>query len=189
VFTVIDTPQIEANHEDFRRPVDDSCAELAPGERETWIDFAFYPAVPDQDLARLREMWHTLGELVEAGQTRQIDCLRLYVAQLQLRIHLSLLLGDHAAAGRALAGYSAIMQSAAEYFAQQGTGGDAVSGENRPQALAMLDNHGGFAEYAGRRLLAYGRSHEFVDQSEQANATWDAIVKATRTSADTVFQR
>ena len=132
-------------------------------------------------------MSQTLAELVEAGQTGPIDCLPLYVAQLQLRIHLTLLLGDHAATGRALAAYSAVMQSASDHYAPTGERAGALSEENRPRLLAILANHGGFAEYAGRRLLASGRSHEFMDQSEQANSTWDAIFDATRTSVDKVF--
>ena len=186
VFKVMDPHEFEANVDDVRRRVDDSNAELKPGERETWLDFEFYPAVQGGDLERLREMSQTLAELVEAGQTGPIDCLPLYVAQLQLRIHLTLLLGDHAATGRALAAYSAVMQSASDHYAP-GERAGALPEENRPQLLAILANHGGLAEYAGRRLLAYGRSHEFMDQSEQANATWDAIFDATRTSVDKVF--
>ena len=155
--------------------------------RETWLDFEFYPAVQGGDLTRLREMSRTLEKLVGAGQTGPIDCLPLYVAKLQLRIYSTLLLGDHAATGRALAAYSAVMQSAYDHYSPIGERAGELTEENRTRLLPMLDNHGGFAEYAGRRLLAYGYSHEFMDQSEQANATWDAIFNATRGSVDKVF--
>ena len=186
VFQVMDPVQFEANIDDIRRRIDDSTGELPPGERETWLDFEFHPAVSDTNLERLRVMSQTLEELIAAGQTGQIDCVPLYVAQLQLRIHLTLLLGDHAATGRAMAAYSAVMLAASDHFTQHG-GPAGASDEDRPRLLATLGRHGAYAEYAGRRLLAYGRSHEFADQSDQANATWDATFDATRTSVAKVF--
>ena len=183
VFTVMAPAEFETRIDAVKRRIDDSHAELEPGERETWLDFEFYPAVQDDALERLREMSQTLAELVEAGQTGPIDCLPLYVAQLQLRIHVTLLLGDHAATGRALAAYAAVMKSASDHYAQTGT----LSEDNRLPLLAVLARHAGFAEYAGHRLLAYGRSHEFTDQSGQANAVWAAIFDATRRSVDEVF--
>lgn len=50
--------------------------------------------------------------------------------------------------------------------------------------LGMLDSNGRFAEYAGRRLLAYGRVHELADPTGQSDATWNAIFEATRKSVD-----
>ena len=182
VFTVMSPDEFEANIED-----DHSSSELKPGQRETWLDFEFYPAVEGGDLGRLHEMSQALAKLVEAGQTGPIDCLPLYVAQIQLRIYLTLLLGDHAATGRALAAYSAVMRSAFDHYGPPGERVDVLPEEDRPRLLATLGNHGGFAEYAGRRLLAYGRSHEFLHQSGQTNATWDAIFDATRKSVDNVF--
>lgn len=187
VFTVMSPDEFKAKIEDVRRRIDDSQSELKPGERETWLDFEFYPAVEDSDLRRLREMSRALAQLVEAGQTGPIDCLSLYVAQIQLLIYLTLLLGDHAATGRALAAYSAVMQSASDHYGPTGKRANDLPEKDRPELLRTLDNHGGLAEYAGRRLLAYGRSHEFSDQSKQANATWDAIFAATRRSVDKVF--
>ncbi|WP_445369535.1 hypothetical protein ACH5Y9_10260 [Methylomonas sp. BW4-1] len=187
VFKVMSPGEFEANIEDVKRHIDESSAEIKPGERETWLDFEFYPAVQSEDLIRLKQMSQMLEKLVEAGQTGPIECLPLFVAQLQLRIYLTLLLGDHAATGRTLAAYSAVMQSASDYYTSMGGGGDAFSEENRTRSLAMLDDHGGLTDYAGRRLLAYGRSHEFMNQSEQANATWDAIFNAARATVDKVF--
>jgi hypothetical protein len=187
VFKVMSPDEFDANVEDVKRNIDGSNAELKPGERETWIDFEFYPAAHGADLMRLQEMSRMLEKLVEIGQTGPIDCLPLYLVQLQLRIYSTLLLGDHAATGRALAAYSAVMQSASDYYSPIGERAGGLSEEDRTRLLLMLDNHAGFAEYAGHRLLAYGRSHEFTDQSEQAKATWDAIFDATRGSVDEVF--
>lgn len=187
LFTVMSPGEFEANIEDVRRRVDSSSSELKPGERETWLDFEFHPAVQDSELRRLHEMSDALAKLVEAGQTGPIDSLPLYVAQIQLWIYLTLLLGDHAATGRALAAYAAVMWSASEYYEPTEEQAEEVPDEDRPQSLVALDNNGGLAEYAGRRLLAFGSSHEFTDQSGQTNATWNAIFEATRKSVDNVF--
>ena len=185
VFKVLDLDEFEADIDGVRRRIDNSKAELQPGERETWLDFEFHPAVDDAELERLRAMSQELAELVTAGQGGGIDCLPLYLAQIQLRIHLTLLLGEHAAAGRALAAYSAVMRGAGDHLARPDGRADAP--EENPRLLATLERHAEFAEYAGRQLLSYGRSHEFADQSGQANAAWDAIFNPTRTSVAKVF--
>ena len=187
VFTVMKPDEFEANIEDVKRRVDHSRSELSPGERETWLDFGFYPAVPDNDLERLQETSRELAALVDAGQTGPIDCLPLYFAQIQLGIYLTLLLGDHAGTGRALTAYAAVVQGVSDHVGSTGEWADALTDEDRPQLLTTLAKHRGFSEYAGRRLLAYGRSHEFADESAQANATWDAIFDATCGSVDDVF--
>jgi hypothetical protein len=187
VFTVMSPDAFKANIEDVRRRIDDSHSELKPGERETKLDFEFYPAVEDSELDRLHEMSQGLAKLVEAGQTSPIDCLSLFVAHIQLLIYVSLLLGDHEATGRALAAYSAVMWSASDHYEPTGDRTDDLPEGNRARLLGMLDSNGGFAEYAGRRLLAYGRVRELSDQTGQADATWNAIFEATRKSVDKVF--
>ncbi|MBN8443225.1 MAG: hypothetical protein J0M28_16225 [Thauera sp.] len=187
VFTVMSPDAFKANIEAIRRRIDDSHSELEPGEREIALDFEFYPSVDDSDLNRLREMSRALAKLVEAGQSGPIDSLSLFVAQIQLLIHVSLLLGDHDATGRALAAYAAVMWSASNHYEPTGDRADELPEENREQLLGMLDSNGGFAEYAGRHLLAYGRVHELSDETGQADATWNATFEATRKSVDKVF--
>ncbi|NTW82082.1 MAG: hypothetical protein HGB36_01760 [Chlorobiaceae bacterium] len=187
VFRVMSPDEFEANIEDVKRRIDASNAELKPGERETRLDFEFYPAVPEADLTRLQEMSATLEKLFETGQSGPIDSLPLYVSQLQLRICTTLLFGDHAATGLALAAYSAVMQSAYDYYSQTGERTDDLSEEDRDRLLTKLDKHVALSEYAGLRLIACGRSHEFMEPSEQANAAWDEIFAATRANADKVF--
>ena len=187
VFTVMSPDEFKANIEEVRRRIDDSHSELKPGERETAFDFEFYPAVEEADLERLRAMSHELSKLVEAGQTGPIECLPLFVAHIQLLIYATLLLGDQEAAGRALAAYSAAMWSASNHYEATGDRADDLPEENREQLLGMLDSNGGFAEYAGRRLLAFGRIHERADQTGPADETWNATFEATRKSVDKVF--
>ena len=187
VFTVMRPDEFKANIEAVRQRIDDSHSELKPGERETTLDFAFYPAAEGSELDRLREMSHALAKLVEAGQTGPIDSLPLFVAHIQLLIHVSLLLGDHEATGRALAAYSAVMWSASNHYEPMGDRADELPEENRERLLGMLDSNGGFAEYAGRRLLAYGRVNELADPTGQADATWNAIFEATAKSVDKAF--
>jgi hypothetical protein len=183
-FVVLSPEDFESKLDEVHRRIDASRSELEPGRRETWIEFEFYPSVSDDDLSRLHDMSETLSELAAAGQTGPIDCLPLFVVQLQLRIHLTLLLGEHAGTGRALAAYAAVMDATHRYYEPAGGRIGGLSAENGPRMVALLARHGGFAEYAGRRLLAYGRSHEFGDYSEQAKATWDAIFDETRASVD-----
>ena len=60
VFKVMDPDEFEANIDDVKRRIDDCNAEIKPGERETWLDFEFYPAVQDGDLnvyVRCRRRW------------------------------------------------------------------------------------------------------------------------------------
>ncbi|MGO9972717.1 MAG: hypothetical protein ACLP01_07920 [Solirubrobacteraceae bacterium] len=186
-FLVLSPEDFDLRLDEVHRRIDASRSELEPGRREKWIEFEFYPSVSDNDLSRLHDMSETLSELVAAGQTGPIDCLPLFVAQLQLRIHLTLLLGEHAGAGRALAAYAAVMHAAHRYYEPASGRIVGLSAENGPRMVALLARHGDYAEYAGRRLLAYGRSHEFGDYSEQANASWDAIFDETRASVDQFF--
>jgi hypothetical protein len=146
VFTVMKPDEFEANIEDVKRRVDHSRSELSPEERETWLDFEFYPAVPDNDLERLQETSRDLAALVDAGQTGPIDCLPLHFTQIQLRIYLTLLLGDHAATGRALAAYAAVVQGVSDHLGPKGGWADALPDQDRPQLLTTLANHRAFSE-------------------------------------------
>src|SRR6185437_4571792 len=115
-FVVLSPEDFHSHLDEVQRRIDASHSELEPGRRETWIEFEFYPSVSDDDLSRLGDMSETLSELVTAGQTGPIDCLPLFVAHVQLRIHITLLLGDHAGTGRALATYAAVMDAAHRYY-------------------------------------------------------------------------
>ena len=102
---------------------------------------------------------------------------------------MTLLLGEHADTGRALAAYGAVMRGALDYYEPPGERGGALSAENREGHLAMLRDHADYAEYAGVRLLGYGRSHEFEDRSEAATAETAAISDATKAAVADFFGR
>jgi hypothetical protein len=97
----------------------------------------------------------------------------------QLRIYTTLLMGEHDQTGRALAAYAAVMRGALDYYEPPGEKMGALSPANREGHLETLRNHLSWAEYAGVRLLAYGKSHEFDDFSAAAQATWSEIFDAT----------
>ena len=63
----------------------------------------------------------------------------------------------------------------------------ALSAENRERLLATLRDHQDYAAYAGVRLLAYGRSHEFADRSQVATAKTKAIHDGTKAAVDRFF--
>lgn len=160
---------------------------LAPGARETWIDFQFQPAVAAEKLTELHRISAELADLVEAGVQQGIECLPLFLDQVQLRIYMTLLMGEHDQTGRALAAYVGVMKAALDYYQSPDARTGGLSAGNRDSQLAMLGGHHDFAEYAGVRLLAYGRSHQFDDFSAAARSTWVAELEAVTRAVTRFF--
>ena len=140
VFKVMDPDEFEANIDDVKRRIDDAMPRSNLGNGRPGSTSG-YPAVRtaiSSVYVRCRRRWPNLRPADRADRLPAA-----HVAQLQLRIHLTLLLGDHAATSRALAAYSAVMQSASDHYAPTGERAGALSEENRPRLLAILANHGG----------------------------------------------
>jgi hypothetical protein len=114
--------------------------------------------------------------------------LPLFLDQVQLRIYSTLLMGEHDQTGLALAAYAGVMRAALDYYEPPGERIGGLSAANRESHLEMLREHLGIAEYAGVRLLAYGRSHEFDDFSAAADATWNAAFAATTATVTRFFE-
>jgi hypothetical protein len=180
---VVTTPDdFEARIDEHRRRISEGCSRLPPGKRETWLDFRFFPAVDPAELAGLRRLSEELEELIDAAIIGGIECLPLFLDQVQVRIFTTLLLGEHDHTGRALAAYAGVMKSALDYY-EPGDRIGALSAKNREGHLAMLREHLDIARYAGVRLLAYGRSHEFDDFSRPAEETYGRVFAAVSTAA------
>jgi hypothetical protein len=96
-------------------------------------------------------------------------------------------MGDHAATGRALAAYEAVMQGALDYYEPTEPRIGALTAQNRDHLLATLRDHQDYAAYAGVRLLGYGRSHQFEDRSEAAKAEIAEIRTRTKIAVDRFF--
>jgi hypothetical protein len=184
------TPEAFAAEIDrHRERIAASAGPLRPGERETWIDFEWHPAAPEDKLDELRAISEAAEARIAAATKDGIRSLALFLVDVHLRLFMTLLLGEHADTGRALAAYGAVMQGALDYYEPPGERLGSLSDENRESHLAMLRDHADYAAYAGVRLLAYGRSHEFEDRSEDATAETAAIFAATSAAVADFFAR
>lgn len=182
------TPEdFERDIERHRRRIADSTASLAPGERETYLDFHYYPAVDDDTLVRVREGCARLQRRIAAqlGTEGTIECLPLFLNDVQLEIFLTLLLGDHRETGRALAVYAAVMHEALEYYGEPGT--KRLSVEGRESHLTMLREHYEMAQYIAKQMFCCGKSHEFSDLPAVAEADYAGVFDATRAAVRRFF--
>jgi hypothetical protein len=118
---------------------------------------------------------------------RGIDCLPLFLNLVQLRIFMTLLMGEHDETGRALAAYAAVMQGAHDYYVEPGDKVGALSQEGRERNLGLLSDHLDMARHIGWCMLSYGQSHQFDDFRAVAQTAFDAAFDQTRTAVDRFF--
>jgi hypothetical protein len=178
----------EKDIEEHRRRIAASSARLAPGERETQIEFRFHPAMDAEALADLRDRSAALQARIETRRReRGIDCLLLFLNDVQLRIYMTLLMGEHHDTGLAFAAYAAVMQGALDYYLQPGEKVDDLAENNRKPALELLTDHCGMGRHIALRMLAYGRSDQFEDFTQAAEADYAATFEATKLAVDGFF--
>jgi hypothetical protein len=188
-FLVTTKEEFESHIEQHRSRIAADASPLAPGVRETWLGFEFHPALASDSLARLDAIATELDNHAASIIRDGVDCLPLLLAQVQLRIYASLLLGRHDHTGSALADYAAIMQAASDYYAPAGDRPGALSAENRDHLLATLQAHLELSRAAGRTLAALGKSHEFESIYATAVASWDATFESTKSSVAQFFAK
>jgi hypothetical protein len=186
---LVTTPEaFEKDIEEHRHRIDRSSAPLAPGERETWLEFRFHPSLDD---ARLKTLCDFSAEvdthIAYWTGDRGIDCLPLFLNLVQLRIFTTLLMGEHYETGRALAAYAAVMQGAHDYYAAPGDKVGALSQEGRERHLGMLSDHLDMARHIGWCMLSFGKSHQFDDFRAVARTAFDAAFDRTKTAVDRFF--
>jgi hypothetical protein len=186
---LLTTPEaFEQDIEQHRERIAASSAQLAPGARETHLAFRFYPALDAEALAELVDLSAAVQARITARVGEQgITCLPLFLNDVQLRIYMTLLMGEHHETGRALAAYAAVMQSALDYYSQPGEKVGDLSEEGRERHLEMLTDHYEMAHHIALRMLAYGKSHEFDDFSAVATADYAAAFAATQTAVAEFF--
>ena len=134
-FLVTTPDAFEKDIEEHRRRINASSARLAPGARETWLDFRFRPAVAEEKLGEIREYSHWVQSQIDAATgAKKITCLPLFLNLIQLRVFVTLLMGEHDETGRALAGYAAVIQGASDYYSRPGhkAGDQSVEVLHRP---------------------------------------------------------
>jgi hypothetical protein len=187
-FLVTTPEEFERDIERHRQRIAQSSAHLRPGDRETWLDFEFRPALDEPGLQQIRQFSdETRAHIDEWTGERGIDCLPAFLNLVQLRIFCTLLMGEHHETGRALAGYAAVMKAAHDYYSAPDVRVGALSRKRRAEHLKMLTDHHNQAEGIGWSMLSYGRSHEFDDFRARASADYDAAFARTRSAVDRFF--
>lgn len=188
---LVTTPEaFEQDIETHGRRIAESASRLAPGERETWLDFEFHPAIDDARLQQIRNFSAELQTYIDAWTgERGIDCLPAFLSLVQLRIFVTLLMGEHHETGLALACYAAVMKGAHDYYASPDVTVGPLSPERREEHLSILTQHLDQAAGIGWSMLSYGRSHEFEDFREHARAAYNAAFNQTKGAVDLFFAR
>lgn len=188
-FKVTTPDDFNKNIKEYRQRIDQSSAPLGPGSRETWLEFRFYPSLDKVKLENLRDFSaeveaHIAGMIGNRG----IDCLPIFLNLVQLRIFMTLLLGEHYETGRALVTYAAVMQAAHDYYAAPGDKAGALSQKERKNHLDMLIDHLEMARHIGWSMLSFGKSHEFDDFRAIAQTAFDTEFDRTRTAVNHFFK-
>lgn len=187
-FLVTTPDAFEKDIEEHRRRINRSSARLAPGARETWLEFRFYPSLDDGRLRVLRDFSAEVeGHIEDLTGNRGIDCLPLFLNIVQLRIFMTLLMGEHHETGRALAAYAAVIQGAHDYYGAPGDKVGALSQEGRERHLSMLSDHLEISRHIGWCMLSFGKSHQFDDFRAVARTAFDSAFDRTKAAADCFF--
>jgi hypothetical protein len=185
-FLVISKDDFEAHIDRHRERIRASASPLQPGSRENWIDFRFHPAVAPDRLAELYDIDEGLGAAT-AAIAGGIESLPLALAQVQLRIYATLLLGRHENTGDALAAYAGIMRGALDYCARGRDRSGEPGAETDEDLLSTLQMHHDFGRQAGLTLAACGKSHEFESIFAATATAFEATYDATRAAVGRYF--
>jgi hypothetical protein len=155
-FLVVSPEEFEGDIEMHRSRIRQSSAADAPGANAEWIEFEFYPALPADALASLREFCAWIKtRITSAIEQQSIESLLLFLNDVQFCIYTTLLLGEHDETARALAMYAATLKCC--------------------EHLAYLEDHAYAAAYWGISLLACGKSHEFDSIYDRAKTEFEEI--------------
>jgi len=178
----------EKDMEEHRRRIAASSARLAPGARETHLEFRFHPALDADKLTELRDLSAAVQARIETRcRESGIDCLLLFLNDIQLRIFMTLLIGEHHDTGCAFAAYAAVMQGAVDYYVQPGEKVGGLPEDSRERHLEMLNDHCDMAHHIALRMLAYGKSDEFSDFTSIAETDYASTFDVTKLAVDRFF--
>ncbi len=168
--------------EDFEAEVPALCERIAAcsgplpvGQREAGLDFRFHPALDAAAVQALRELDAALWQETGGDGDTAIDCLPYRLNQVQLRLLTALLLGEHHAAGQALAVYAGFMQAAHEAYAAAGKINDRVPAHEFQSYLGLLRRHHDTAAHIAHTFLAAGSCFDFGDHTAAAAATYGRL--------------
>lgn len=166
-FLVVSPEEFDGNAGVHLARIGRSSAAEASGVGDNWVDFEFHPAIAADELASLREFRAWIKErILSAIEQQNIGSLLLFLNDVQLWIYTSLLLGEHAETGRALAIYAGTLRCCA--------------------SATYLEDDVHLADYWGVSLLACGNCHDFTSIYEGAKAEF-ADIKAKASGAVAKF--
>ena len=149
-------------------------------QRNTWLDFRFYPALDDATLDYLRRLDAALWAEVEPEAGAPIDALPFRINQILLRVFTALLFGQHRDAGCALAVYAGIMKTLLDHYTAAGRVEGFDSPDDFANALGALTDHHATAAEISWAFLCSGQPHEFGNYTAAARADYDRLFAAAR---------
>lgn len=153
------------------------------------MDFRFYPAL---DAGRLKEIRDFDGELDGLIRrlvfSRTITNLPWFMNQVQLKVFTTLMLGNHAETGRALAVYAAVTDVVRKRFLSGAGSGVRLKKKQKLLVRERLEQHFEMAEYISNTLLSYGQSHEFGDYRVQAKKIYRQTFTAAEAAVEAFFE-
>ena len=187
-FTVVAADAFEAAVPALCQRIAASSGPLPAGRREAWLDFRFHPAVDDAALQALRDLDAALWQDLGVDSDAAIDCLPYRLNQVQLHILTALLLGEHHAAGQALAVYAGVMQAALEAYTAAGKIDERVPAQEITAYLGLLQRHLDTAQHIAHTFLAAGRCNDFGDHTAAAAATYARLFGGSRARAAAVLR-
>ncbi len=183
VFTVIDIEHLDAEAPALMARIRAAAPDQPDAQRNTWLDFRFYPALGDDALAYLRRLDAALWAEVEPQAGAPIDSLPFRINQLLLRIYTALLFGQHRDAGSALAVYAGFMQALFDHYTAAGHVDGFTSPDDVANALGALKDHHTTAASIAWAFLCSGEPNEFGNYTAAARADYDRLFGAARQQA------
>lgn len=179
-FTVIDIENLDAEAPALIARIRAAAPAQPDAQRNTWLDFRFYPALDAAALNHLRNLDAALWAEVEPDAGSPIDALPFRINQILLRVFTALIFGQHRNAGCALAVYAGIMKALLDHD----TAAARVDGFDSPDdianALGALKDHHATAASISWAFLCSGAPNEFGDYTAAAQADYDRLFGAAR---------
>jgi hypothetical protein len=185
---VVSPDEFFANRDLHERRIAAARGIVGPGEREAPLAFRFYPALDSDGLTQIRDFDDELGSAIcELVSSRSITNLPWFMNEVQLKIFTTLMLGDHAGTGRALAAYAAVVDVVRSRISADERPPDDLTDEQRAHVGERLTQHFEMADYVGFLLLSYGQSHEFGDYRADAKKVYAEQFESVKDAAEDFY--
>ena len=174
-FFIVSREEFETTIKDQKARILAAESALAPGARETCIEFRFSPAVDAATLEQIRSLDRSIWTEIESTLSEGITCPPYFLNQVQLRIFTSLMMGQHFQTGRALAVYAGVIDAALTYYEGVERIREGMTKAENEAHLGMLREHHERAEHISWCMLCYGESHEFGNYTKIAREEYDRL--------------